>query len=122
MKSRGSSQRSRYPGYLKIHKGKRMRVLDFSKLEHPKEVYETLYQSTVNTPRGYEGATENRTIGKVFDKLEKIGVKEGEEYKLENTGVEVKLEDAEYSLVMEALKVIKFRGQFSRLATEMFEW
>lgn len=99
-----------------------MRVLNFIDLKNPKDVYQTLYSSIVNSPRGYEGASENRTIGKVLDKIEAIGIKDGEEYKLAEGSLCVKLEDTEYNLVLEALKVIKFRGQFSRLATEMFEW
>lgn len=126
----GNNRRGKkFPGFLKIHKDKAMRYLYFDEqaTKNPKENYEMLYDGIINSPRGYEGPAENRTIGRVLDKLEAIGKparrNNQDVFDLgENLLGVISLEDAEFDLVMATMKAIRWTGAFSRKATAMFDW
>lgn len=97
-------------------------------LTDPKLMYETVYDSLLNAPNGYEGMAEARIIGKVFDKLEVIGIpakrnnQDTFELKAVPTEPFVALEDAEYDLMSRSLRTIRWTGVFARKALQMFDW
>lgn len=108
-----------------------MRYLYFDReagLKEPKETFEMVYDSLINSPGGYEGPKENRIVSKVFDKLEKIGTpvrrNNQDVYDLRSDDLVhlVALEDAEYELVTKVLKSIRWTGTYSRRAVELFDW
>jgi hypothetical protein len=97
-------------------------------LTNPKEIYEMLYDSLINSPGGYEGPKENRIVSRVFDKLEKIGTPERrnnqDSFALSDDDVVhlVALEDSEYELVEKVIKSIRWTGQFARKATQLYDF
>lgn len=96
-------------------------------LREPSTTYEMVYDSLFNNPTGYEGPNENRTVSRVFDKLEKIGtsVKRNNQDLFDLAGGLVvhfvALEDAEFDLVMKVLKSIRWTGAYARRAAIMFD-
>ncbi len=104
-----------------------MRRLDFTGPE-AKERFDILYSGLVETPRGLEAPTETRVIGKILDKLEAVGqsyqaTKEGPvTYVLSSGGGIVDLEDAEFALMAECLKAVKWLSRGARKATDAVDW
>lgn len=133
-----SHHKSRYPGYFRKETAKRMRYLIFgpasmmdaemklAPIMDYKELYEILYDTLTNTPRGFE-KSEARVYGKVLTKLEGIGhsVERSPKLKsfdLNDSGGQVGLEDAEYLLMLEALNVVQWQARYVRKADSLFEW
>lgn len=108
-----------------------MRYLYFDEeavLKQPSITYEMVYDSLTNAPGGYEGPNENRTISRVFDKLERIGTparrNNQDVFDLRQDDVVrlVALEDAEFELTYKVLKSIHWTGSYSRRAVELYDW
>lgn len=129
--SRTKHKRTKYPGFLKLHKDKgpmRYLYFDTEAVKEPVKIYEIVYDGVGGSPRGFEGPIENRHVSKFYDKLEAIGKpcqrngKDSYELDPEKVKGPIILDDAEYTLVYDALKVIRWVGAFSRQATAMFDW
>jgi len=102
---------------------------DKAGLKNPTDTYEMIYDALYNAPGGYEGPNETRTISRVFDKLERIGIpvrrNNQDVYELataSNVVCLVSLEDAEFTLVERVLKSMRWTGQYSRRAQELYDW
>lgn len=126
-----TSRRTKYPGYLKLGRVASMRYLYFDAqagLKEPSTTYEMVYDSLINSPGGYEGPKENRTISRIFDKLEKIGNptrrnnQDVFDLRADEVVCVVALEDSEFELVTKVLNSIKWTGSYARRASAMFEW
>jgi len=109
-----------------------MRYLYFTTqagLTDPGNTYETIYDSLLNSPKGYEGIGEARLVTKVFDKLELLGeaTKRNGQDTFSFKGSPgmigmVALEDAEYDLVVSVMKSLRWTGAYARKAVQLLEW
>jgi hypothetical protein len=129
---------TRFPGYLRKEMTKRMRHLIFgpasmmdaegklAPIMDYKELYEILYDTITNTPRGFE-KSEARVFGRVLSKLESIGhsierTPKTKSFDLNDDGGIVSLEDAEYSLMMDALNSVQWNAKYVRKADSLYTW
>lgn len=103
-----------------------MRELDFTG-DDAKERYEITYEGLVGTNRGFEAPSETRVIGKILDKLEAIGTPSPTAsgvltFTLNDGGGKVYLEEEEFKLAGECIRLTKWKAQISRKATAAVEW
>src|SRR2546428_9303004 len=102
-----------------------MRVLDFTQ-PGMGESYEILYDGLTGSSRGFEAPSETRIVSRILDKLEEIGLptERGgvKTFALVDGGGTVRLEDAEYSLMGEAIRSVKWTARAARKATSAMEW
>jgi hypothetical protein len=96
-----------------------MRYLYFDG-EKATQIYEVLYDGLLNTTRGLEAPSETRVMSRILDKMESIGLS------TERGGIKtftlacesrVTLEDAEYQLMGEALKAVRWSSKAARIVT-----
>lgn len=110
-----------------------MRKLDFS-IGRASDYFEIIYDGLLQTPRGFAAPSETRIIGAVQDKLEAIAnaidVGEGgrslatyrlNEVEALSNGM-IYFEDAEYNLILAALKEVKWLTAAARKATAAMDW
>lgn len=103
-----------------------MRKITFTADKASEDLFEILYEGALNTPRGYKAPKETRIIGRVLDKLERMGTpftdNNRSSYKyLYSAAGDLLLEDEEYNLLHEALNEIKWTGGVSRKAADAME-
>lgn len=89
------------------------------------EEFKMVYEGLAGSPRGYS-ETELRVINRVQDKLEGIGIPvEGEEnratFALLPDGGKLELEDAEFKLLMDALRKVRWMFKAARSAEKMYK-
>lgn len=101
-----------------------MRTLSFIKGEDD-EKYSCLYTGITVSPRGFTDG-ETRVIGNVLDKLEEIGTPvrgddDSATFALSKDGA-VLLEEAEYSLMVDAFRKVAWRARGSRIAAKTRDW
>ena len=103
-----------------------MRTLNFQGSDSA-EIFEILYQRLVNSTRGFEAPTETRVLSHILDKLEAIGtpVEQGGVATFTLNGFEmgsVKLEEAEFKLMAEALREVKWTAKAARKVTRAMDF
>ncbi len=97
--------------------------------------FEIVYDGLLQTPRGFAAPTETRVVSSILDKLEEIakpeeisgpGGRSLKTFRLNEldalTGASVLLENAEYSLLTEALKEVKWLAGAAKKATAAMDW
>ncbi len=97
-----------------------MKTLKFKTDDVTAKYYDMLYEGLATC--GTKGA-ETRTLGKVFIKLEDIGIQKEKSllYNLK-ASAELKLEDAEHELVKRLIDSVEWSGLGARTAGPMLEW
>lgn len=97
-----------------------MRVLDFTG-EEAAQRYEILYDGLLGTNRGFEAPSETRVVSHILDKMEAIGIpaQRGgvKTFSLNGGDKKVMLEDAEYQLMAEAIKQVKWTARAAKSVT-----
>ena len=101
-----------------------MRVIRF-KGPQATQMYEILYDGLLNTTRGFEAPSETRVHGRILDKMESIGIPTERggvaTFTLAPPDGEVVVEDAEYQLMAESLKAVRWLARAARVATAAME-